>query len=83
MTETIVLQKTVITETPSGRRVEVVFADHADPEQASASIVIQLPLEIMEHPNPRLARLEALERARLVIDAETARSSLHSDTQPR
>ena len=69
MGDTMELQSTVITETPKGRRIEAVYADHDNLEQATASIVIRLPIERLEHPSPAAALLEALHRVqRLTID---------------
>ena len=65
MSEMMKLQETAVTETADGFRVEVIYSDHADPEQASASVVIQLPLVIAEVPSPVRARAGIWSRIRV------------------
>ena len=83
MTQEMALQHTAVTETADGFRVEVIYSNHADLEQASASVVIRLPLVIAEVPSPVRARAAALAYAQQLITVEIEKIPLPKRSSPQ
>ena len=70
MTGRIALQSTTLREMGNVLRIELVYADHPDLGQATASVVVRLPIAAKEHPIFPDARSQALHSVRRLVNDE-------------
>ena len=67
------IQKSAIIDTLTRRLVEMTFADQSKLEDASEFVSFRIPVAQTGHPRIPEVQLEALDRARSIIDVEIAR----------